>query len=192
MGRHPNECRLGRIEDRNEGLRRASQATPSVADMGDDGQLVGVNAFGTSAAQGLNFAISAKDVRAFLTAPAKQIVSENDCNPRVLFEGRDKSNTASMRAISLRCDDRTDITIVVPDDKKRPVMALLDIDRRNKVDGIVLDERRSGKWNTSFWDPKLDDTFPLRGLHPDGALLPTTREPRCRAPSRPLKDFKCS
>jgi hypothetical protein len=85
-----------------------------------------------------------------------------------------------------------DDAIVVPDDKKKPVMAFIDISRRNKVEGIVLDERRSGKWNTSFWDPKLDETFPLRGMHPDGELLPTTRESRCRPPSKPLKDFKCS
>jgi hypothetical protein len=140
----------------------------------------------------LNFAVSARDVRAFIAAPAEQIVSKNECKPRVLFEGRDKENTAFMRRISLKCDDRADIIIFVPDDKKRPVMVLVDTERRNKVDGIVLDERRAGKWNTSFWDPKLEETFPLRGLHPDGAFTPTSMEPRCRAPSKPMKNFKCS
>jgi hypothetical protein len=139
----------------------------------------------------LNFAISAKDVRAFLASPAKQIV-ESDCKPRAFFEGRNKDNTAFIRNISLKCDDRADIAVVVPDDKQKPIMALVDISRRNKVEGIVLDERRVGKWNTSFWDPRLEETFPLRGVHPDGALLPSTREPRCRPPSTPLKDFKCS
>jgi S1-C subfamily serine protease len=160
--------------------------------LSDDGQLVGVNAFGTTGMQGLNFAISARTARAFITSPAEQIVSENECKSRVIFEGRNKENTAFLRAISLKCDDRADITIVVPDDKKKAVMAFIDINRRDKVEGIVLDERRSGKWNTSFWDPKLDETFPLRGMHPDGELLPTSREPRCRPPSKPLKDFKCS
>jgi hypothetical protein len=80
----------------------------------------------------------------------------------------------------------------VPDDKQKPVMALVDISRRNKVEGVVLDERRAGKWNTSFWDPKLEETFPLRGLHPDGAFMPISREPRCRPPSIPLKNFRCS
>jgi hypothetical protein len=60
--------------------------------------------------------------------------------------------------------------------KKKPVMALVDISRRNKVEGIILDERRAGKWNTSFWDPKLEETFPLRGLHPEGKLLPTSTQ----------------
>jgi S1-C subfamily serine protease len=160
--------------------------------LADDGQLVGVNAFITTDTQGLNFAVSAKDVRAFMAAPAKEIVSEDECKSRVIFEGRDKQNTAFVRHISLKCDDRADIAIVVPDDKKKPVMAFIDISRRDKVEGIVLDERRSGKWNTSFWDPKLDETFPLRGIHPDGELLPTSREPRCPPRSRPLKDFKCS
>jgi S1-C subfamily serine protease len=160
--------------------------------LADDGELVGVNAFGTTDTQGLNFAVSARDVRAFMLGPAEEVVSEDECKSRVIFEGRNKQNTASLRAISLQCDDRADITIVVPDDKKKAVMALIDISRRNKVEGIVLDERRSGKWNTSFWDPKLDETFPLRGVHPDGELLPTSREPRCPPRSRPLKDFKCS
>jgi hypothetical protein len=111
---------------------------------------------------------------------------------RVLFEGRSKDNDAFIRNISLKCDDRTDITIVIPDNKKKPVMALLDNNRRNKVEGVVLDEGRSGKWNTSFWDPKLDETFPLHGLHPDGKLMPTSMEQRCSPPSTPLKNFKCS
>jgi S1-C subfamily serine protease len=38
----------------------------------DGGQLVGVNAFRTTGAEGLNFAISARDIRAFLAAPVAQ------------------------------------------------------------------------------------------------------------------------
>jgi Trypsin-like peptidase domain len=160
--------------------------------LSDEGQLVGVNTFGSTGRQGLNFAISARDVRAFLAAPANQIVRKNECEPRLLFEGRAKDNTAYIKNFSLKCDNRADITIVVPDDKRRPVMALVDISRRNKVEGTVLDERRAGKWNTSFWDPKLEETFPLRGLHPNGDLMPTSMEPRCRPPSNPVKNFRCS
>jgi S1-C subfamily serine protease len=158
----------------------------------DSGMLVGVNSFRAQDAQGINFAIAAKDVRSFLASPVAQTAPENDCKPRVLFEGRNKENTAFLRRFSLQCDDRADIAILIPDDKNKPVMALVDISRRDKVEGIVLDERRSGKWNTSFWDPKLEETFPLRGVHPDGKLLPASMEPRCRPPSKPLRNFKCS
>ena len=159
--------------------------------LADDGQLVGVNSFGTIGAEGLNFAVSAKDVRRFLKAPSseKPIVAGAPC---VLFEGRDDKNTAYIRRISLKCDDWVDIVIVVPDDKRKPIMALIDSQRRNKVDGIVLDERRTGKWNVSYWDPKLDGTFPLRGRHPNGELLPTSQEPRCGPRSRPLANFRCA
>jgi S1-C subfamily serine protease len=158
----------------------------------DTGMLVGVNSFGARDTQGINFAIAAKDIRSFLTAPVAQTVPEDDCKPRTLFEGRNKENTALLRRISLKCDDRADIVIVVPDDKTKPVMALVDTSRRNKVEGIVLDEQRVGKWNTSFWDPRLEETFPLRGLHPEGKFLPTRMEPRCPPPSNPMKNFKCS
>jgi S1-C subfamily serine protease len=157
----------------------------------DAGQLIGVNTFRAKDTQGLSFAISAMDVRAFLASPVAQNRDEDGCKSRVLFEGRSKNNDAFIRNISLKCDERTDISIVIPDDKGKAVMALVDISRRNKVEGIVLDERRAGKWNTSFWDPKLEETFPLHGLHPEGELMPTSMEPRCRPPSKPLKNFKC-
>jgi hypothetical protein len=159
--------------------------------LSDDEQLVGVNSFGATGMQGLNFAVSARDVRALLDAPLSQVKLEpkNNC---VKFEGRDKDNTAFLREISTKCDNWGDVVIVIPDDKRKAIMAYLDTQRKNKVDGIVLDERRSGKWNTSFWDPKLDETFPLHGLHPKGELLPNSMEPRCRPPSRPLKNFRCS
>jgi hypothetical protein len=155
----------------------------------DDEQLIGVNSFRTTDAEGLNFAVSAKDV---LAAPALQPVAEDDCKPRLIFEGRDTDNTAFLRRISLKCDDRADIIIVVPDNKRKPVMALLDTKRRDKVDGVVLDERRSGKWNPSFWDPELAETFPLRGIHSNGELLPTRMVPRCHPPLKPRSNFRCS
>jgi Trypsin-like peptidase domain len=159
--------------------------------LSDEEQLVGVNSFRTVDAQGLNFAVSARDVRAFLEAPMSEVKIDPEKNC-VMFEGRDDKNTKFLRRISTKCDDWVDLVILVPDDKTKAIMALLDTQRKSKVDGIVLDEGRSGKWNTSFWDPKLDETFPLHGLHTKGELLPNSMEPRCRPPSRPLKNFRCS
>jgi S1-C subfamily serine protease len=105
--------------------------------LGDDEQLIGVNAFVTSGMQGLNFAISAKDVRAFLASPVAQNALEDECKFRVIFEGRSKENDSFMRKISLKCDDRADIIIVIPDDKTKAVRALVDISRRNKVEGVM-------------------------------------------------------
>jgi len=61
--------------------------------------------------------------------------------------------------------------------------------RRGKTEGIVFDHQSSGsKWDTSVWDPQADDTFPLKGLHPDGKLMPSSFVPRC-GKRKPLKDL---
>jgi hypothetical protein len=41
------------------------------------------------------------------------------------------------------------------------------------------------------WDPQGDDTFPLKGLHPDGKLMPSSFVARC-GNRKPLKDLKCA
>ena len=46
---------------------------------------------------------------------------------------------------------------------------------------IVFDLRRTGnKWDISIWMiPRLAETFPLKGIHPDGKLMPTSFADRC-------------
>jgi S1-C subfamily serine protease len=64
----------------------------------DSGMLVGVNSFAAKDAQGINFAIAAKDVRAFLAAPAAQSSIEDECKPRTLFEGETRKTPRSCAA----------------------------------------------------------------------------------------------
>jgi S1-C subfamily serine protease len=159
--------------------------------LSDDGKVVGVNSFIEKDAQGLNFAVAAKEISYFLRNKAKGLEALDTCDQaKPIFEGRNLKNTAFLRVISLRCDDKADITIVVPDDKAEAIYAQVDLKRRGKPEGIVFDMGRTGKWNDSYWDSKLDDTFPLKGLHPDGELMPTTFEPRC-GQKKPLTHFKC-
>jgi hypothetical protein len=158
----------------------------------EDGKIVGVNAFGTKGTEGINFAIAAKEIRAFLANPNDGMEAQNACtDAKTVFEGRNDENTAFIRKISLRCDSQVDIMIVIPDKKREPPYALVDSKRRGKADGIVIYSRQSGKWTTSVWDANLDDTFPLRGIHADGKLEPTGYVQRC-GNRKPLKDFKCA
>jgi S1-C subfamily serine protease len=160
----------------------------------EDGRIVGVNSFGTSGMEGLNFAVAAKEIRFFLANSDNGMeAAANKCTKaKTLFEGRNDKNTAFIRKISLKCDDRADIIIVAPDNKRDPFYALVDSKRRGKADGIVYDPSRSGKWATSFWDVNLDETFPLRGIHQAGQLMPRSFVPRCGERGTPLKDFKCA
>jgi hypothetical protein len=151
-----------------------------------------VNSFIKKDAEGLNFAVAAKEISYFLKNQADGLNALDTCEQATtVFEGRNEGNTAFLRMISLRCDDKADITIVAPDDKAKPIYALVDMKRKGKAEGIVFDVGRTGKWNNSYWDTNLDGTFPLRGLHPDGKLVPTSFEPRC-GQKKPVKDFKCA
>jgi S1-C subfamily serine protease len=160
--------------------------------LSDDGKIVGVNSFIQTDAEGLNFAVTAKEISYFLRNKASGMEALKTCDQaKAIFEGRNPENTAFMRMISIRCDDKADITYVVPDDKAKPIYALVDLKRTGKPYGIVWDMGRTGKWNNSYWDVNFDDTFAMKGMHLDGKLLPTTYEPRC-GQRKPLANFKCA
>jgi hypothetical protein len=159
--------------------------------LSDDGKIIGVNSFIAKDAEGLNFAVAAKEIRHLLDSQASGMEKLDACTqPKTIFEGRNQKNTAFIRLISLRCDDVADISLVAPDDKREPFFALVDLKRRGKREGIVFDLLRSGKWDSSIWDPQLDDTFPLKGVHPNGELMPSSFVARC-GDRKPLKDLKC-
>ena len=160
--------------------------------LSDDGKIVGVNTFVTKGAEGLNFAVGAKEIRYFLQNPADGMEAFNVCTQsKVVFQGRNQLNNAFLLMISLHCDNTADITIVTPDDKTKPIYALVDLKRRGKAEGIIYDLRRSGKWDLSFWDQTLDGTFAWQGVHPDGELMPKSLVPRC-GDIKPLPDLKCA
>ena len=160
--------------------------------LSDDGKIVGINTFVTKGAEGLNFAVGAKEIRYFLQNPADGMEAFNACTQsKVVFQGRNQLNNAFLLMISLHCDNTADITIVTPDDKAQPIYALVDLKRRGKAEGIIYDLRRSGKWDLSFWDHTLDGTFAWQGLHPDGELMPKSLVPRC-GDIKPLPDLKCA
>ena len=94
--------------------------------LSDDGKIVGVNSFGDKGAEGLNFAVAAKEISYFLRNKANGLEALNTCDGKPIFEGRNLKNTAFLRVISLQCDDKADITIVVPDDKADAIYAQVD------------------------------------------------------------------
>jgi Trypsin-like peptidase domain len=142
--------------------------------LSDDGKLVGVNSFKSIGSDGLNFAVAASEVREFLNAP----VAVGQCDWKVVFEGRNSVDNAFIRQFS-KCDSFPALVFVYPDDKSVPFKATLDSKHRNKVDAVILDQTRSGKWDFSVWDLNFDDTFISIGKHPDGKLWPSSYAPRC-------------
>ena len=139
----------------------------------------------TRPAQGLNFAVSARDIREFLSDVssgkfanlALQVPTTTPgCPGKLIFNGRIKSNDASLRTFSLRCDDIVDAWQIAPDDKSKPVQLHFDPDRIGKSSIVVFSNVATGKWESSYWDFFRDQTFAVIGHHDDGTLKPTRFE----------------
>jgi hypothetical protein len=90
----------------------------------------------------------------------------------------------------LKCDDFADVIFVLPDNAAKPMYALFDSKRSKVTDAIILDPSRTGVWKNSFWDPNLDSTFPLEGIHANGELKPVRFVKRCGGQALP--NFQCS
>jgi hypothetical protein len=137
-------------------------------------------------AQGLNFAVSASDIRGFLSdvangkfanLPLQVPNTSQGCSGQVLFSGRTKSNDAGMTTFSLKCDNITDAWRIIPDDKLKPVQMHYDPERSGKSAIIVFSNlSRTGSWETSYWDFFRDSTFAVIGRHEDGKIKPTRFE----------------
>jgi hypothetical protein len=137
------------------------------------GQLVGVNAFHAGESQGLNYAVSATDVRVFMQRAANRI-AERVCDGKVTFEGRNKENNADLKAFDEDCDGKADYMLVRPDNKAEPIYVLVDSDHNGEPEGEIDDQNRDGKWDISFWDENGDGKPDLVGHHPDGEAEPSS------------------
>jgi hypothetical protein len=154
--------------------------------------LIGVNSFKDLKAEAINFAVSVVDVRSFLGASNNVVTSgspTSECRGKVLFDGRNEKNTGAMRSVSTKCNQTADLVFFLPDDKTKPMVAYYDTKGRNKPDAIIFDDSRTAKWQYSYWDVDLDDTFALRGFHENGELVPTRFAKRC--PGRAAPNLKC-
>jgi hypothetical protein len=135
--------------------------------------------------QGLNFAVSARDLRGFLadvssgkfaTLPLNVPAPIQGCTAKILFSGKVKSNDAALKTYSFKCDQVTDAWEVFPDDKSRPVQFHFDPDRKGTSSIVVYSNPTAEKWETSYWDFFQDRTFAVIGRHEDGKLRPTRFE----------------
>jgi S1-C subfamily serine protease len=148
-------------------------------------QLRGEDIMISEPTQGLNFAVSAPDLRGFLAdvssgkfAPlALKIPSTTEgCSGQILSNGRAKSNDALLKTFSLKCDRVADAWEVFPDDKSKPTQFHFDPNRRGKSSIVVFSDPATGKWETSYWDFFQDQSFAVIGRHEDGKLRPTRFE----------------
>jgi len=146
------------------------------------GKLLGVNTFKVQG-ENLNFAIAVEEVQDFLKRAQAQggkraaaAETKPACTPVELYSGRNKKNDGYLVQFATKCDKFADFSIYTPDDPKRPIQALVDSNHDGKIDILVEDRERRGRWAISFHDVNYDGTIDLVGYHPDGKLKPSRFE----------------
>jgi S1-C subfamily serine protease len=153
----------------------------------DGGKLIGVNFF-KQPGEGLNFAVAISDIERFLKAaqdgayePPSAVAAAaaspaRPCEPKVMYEGRTKENTAFVRTLDMDCSGKANAVLIIPDDTSQPVEFRMDTNTDGKTDAWIFDDDRDGKWDASYWDADFDGKPDLVGHHPDGVLKPARIE----------------
>ncbi len=148
----------------------------------DSGRMVGVNSF-KAPGEGLNFAVSVAEVQKFLSDAAKGAFElepvaarKEECIPKVVSEGRNKRNDASVRSYDFFCNGKETAELVFPDDKSKSVRLSVDTNGDGEIDGVIYDSDRDDKWDISYWDTDFDGKPDLVGYHPDGLIPPSRTE----------------
>ena len=149
--------------------------------LSDSGSLIGVNAFKDVSAEGLNFAVSVDEVQKFIARSGNRIAQvqtpkSEGCKAKKLATFRSEDNDATVVSFDFFCTGKDSAEYVVPDDKSKAVFLRLDRNGDGKVDAIIFDFKRRGKWDLSFWDENYSGQWTLVGYHDDGSLKPTRFE----------------
>ena len=149
----------------------------------DEGRLIGVNSFGDDQSQGLNFAVSVREVARFLNASANRYAEAvnapepaQSCTPIVVFTGRSAEDDADIRMTDDNCDNYAETVEVWYDDPSRGYVVEFDDNRDGRWETAVYDTNNDGRWDYSLYDTDGDGYVDLRGLHPDGGWDPSEYE----------------
>lgn len=150
----------------------------------ESGLVIGVNSFKGSG-EGMNYAVSADDVRAFLNrgenrfaasvAPPKNErleAASGSCEPEVIraFRGDDKKSDRSL--VDFNCDGRAEAVLIIPDDVKEPIETHLDTNGDGKIDVVLIDEDRDGNPEAQVADTNGDGKGDIVGFYRNGENTP--------------------
>lgn len=134
----------------------------------DDLNVVGINSF-VGEGEGLNFAVSAEDVKSFLARTSDRVshaatkAAAGTCEEKVLEEGVSKKPPGKEYLIDGDCDGAPDYLVIVPTSKRSPMMTLIDDDGDGKYDSIIYDDGHDGQPDTALYDTDGDGKPDMRG-----------------------------
>lgn len=138
----------------------------------DQLSVVGINSF-KGEGEGLNFAVSAEEVRTLLTRTADRKAasaktSAADCEPTALKTTRSESLPGQHELLDVDCDGVGDGIFSVPDDPTSPYSYSFDEDKDGTLDTMLIDEDRDGDFERSLHDTDGDGKSDVVAYYKDG------------------------
>jgi hypothetical protein len=143
--------------------------------------LLGINSF-SGEGEGLNYAVSADDVRALLTmtedraAEAAKPRIPPGCKEKVLAEEPSKNPAGTYFLVDETCDGEGDYTVFEPKRKRDAIIYMFDDDRDGKVETLMFDEGWDGDFDVALYDTDGDGEPDMRGEFRDGEDEPYKME----------------
>jgi S1-C subfamily serine protease len=141
----------------------------------DDLTVVGINSF-KGEGEGLNFAVSGEDVKAFLARdedrraapPPKKKVSTKNCQLEIVGQEAAKKPSGTNFFVDADCDGEADFLIFEPKRKKDPRIWIFDDDGDGEIDTMFFDEDWDDDFEFSTYDTDGNGKIDMVGEFRDG------------------------
>jgi len=135
-------------------------------------QIIGVNSF-KGEGEGLNFAVSADDVKALLAMTAdRAAAAPKACEVTEVSSKPMKKPKGVETLLDTDCDGEADLIANIPDNKREPITYVGDSDNDGKIDTVLVDESQDGQLDLAMYDTDGDGKLDLEGYYRPGQSKP--------------------
>lgn len=144
----------------------------------DNLNVVGINSF-KSDGEGLNFAVSAEDVKSFLArgqdrlaASQARAAAAKACKGDTLKQRPSTKPKGMEYLMDMDCDGEADATVLVPDSKREAIVVFKDTDGDGKFDTMLFDDNQDGHPDQALYDTDGNGKPDTRGDFRNGESEP--------------------
>jgi S1-C subfamily serine protease len=136
--------------------------------LNDAMEVVGVNSF-SGEGEGMNYAVSAGDVRVLLALTADRATAKPEaCDVKEISTEPSKKPKGEIVYLDTDCDDVEDVIVTIPASKKDPVSYASDEDGDGKLDTVIYDFDHDTQPDAGVYDTDADGKPDMRGFYRKG------------------------
>ena len=140
--------------------------------LNDAGEIVGINSF-VGEGEGINFAVSAADVKGLLALSADRAAeAPKPCEVQEIASEPMTNPKGEKVYLDTDCDGTEDVMALIPDSKKKPIAYFSDEDGDGKIDTSLFDEDHDGDLDFAFYDTDANGKQDVLGYFHNGEDKP--------------------